>query len=150
VRSRHLARLLVARHPAEPRITRDRLAQRGELEHEALAVLGVEAHAPAGVRRFDGGAQPRDLHVAPAPVATDRLAAAGERGHRLASREQQAQGAALPVGGAAEAGEAVQLRIRVAEGEGDAVGRLAGADVLVDAHLPSPGRRGSTSTAVPS
>jgi hypothetical protein len=102
------------------------------------------------VRRIDGGPQARDLRLAPAPVAADRLAAAGDRGHRLAPREEQAERAALPVGGTADPGEAVELRVGVAEGERDAVGRLAGADVLVDAHLPSPGRRGSTSTAVPS
>ena len=63
-----------------------------------------------------------------------------ERGDRLAAGEEQAERAALPVGGAAEPREAVQLRVGVAEREGDAVGRLARADVLVERSPAEPRR----------
>ena len=99
-RPAHAARLLVAGHAAEPagglgRAELGGVPERRELELEALAVGGVEAHAPALERLVDRRPQAGERERLPAGVLADRQGAARERRDGLATGEQQRERAAL-------------------------------------------------------
>jgi hypothetical protein len=154
----HAAELLVAGHPARPGgglVHRQLRRAADGLEGQREGVpLAAEEHAPALERDVDGRAEPRQREGRPVSRGVHHDVALGDRRDRAAAVEQERErgpAAGVALAREAEAGEPVELRRRVGEGEQDRVGVPARGEAVLlgpDRHGRSP--RSSTSWAVPS
>ena len=96
------AQLLVALHPAGARdrvVAGDQRGRGERLEAQLEAVLlALHRHGPVAQRLGDAHPQPADRDRLPARAVLDLEAALGDRGHRLAPREQHGERAAAAAG----------------------------------------------------